>query len=117
MKLKKILMAAFVVPLAFTACDKSEEMDDSRNEVKIVAAIGASADSKLKAAFENDGSGEFETGDEYSLSFWSPTLGMGEGFLYQIGSTVLYWDQVSTDGNPIDFTAWYPYYNFSGITI
>ncbi|MDR1091756.1 MAG: fimbrillin family protein [Prevotella sp.] len=117
MKLKKILIAALVVPLAFTACDKSDEADNSREQVKIVATIGVPTGNQTKASFENDGSGAFEAGDEYSLSFWSPTLGMGAIFPYEIGKTTLYWDEVYHDDNPVDFTAWYPVYSFSGIFI
>lgn len=114
MKTKKLFAATLIAALTFTACSNDEEIDNSRKEVKIVATIGAPTDSKLKATFENDGSGEFETGDEFNLSCWSPTLGMSSTYVYQVGQTTLYWDEISSDSNPIDFNAWYPVYNFSG---
>lgn len=117
MKLKKIKMVALVVPLVFTACDKSEEVNSfTRQEVKIVATIDGVATPQLKAAFNADGSGEFEPGDEYSLFFWNPTLGMGSMGQFKIGRTILWWDEISQDGNPVDFKAWYPYYEFYGNT-
>lgn len=114
MKTKKLFAITLIAALAFTACSNDEEINNSPKEVKIVATIGTPTDSKLKAAFENDGSGEFETGDEFNLSCWSPTLGMGGMYTYQIGQTTLYWDEISSDGNSIDFMAWYPTYDFSG---
>lgn len=107
-------MTALVVPLAFTACDKSEDVGDLRKEVKIVTAIGAPADNRTRASFESDGSGAFEAGDEYSLWAHNPTLGMGHGFNYEIGRSTIYWDEVSPDGSSIDFIAWYPVYIFGG---
>lgn len=112
MKLKKIFISVLVVPLAFTACSNDEEADYWRKEVKIVASIGPPADKQTRAFFTNDGSGALETGDIFNLSFWSQTLGTGGFYPYTIGSTTLYWDDISPDGNSIDFTAWYPEYNW-----
>lgn len=114
MKTKKLFAATLIAALAFTACSNDEEIDNSPKEVKIVATIGAPTDSKLKAAFENDGSGEFETGDVFTLFYFSPTLGQGAAYAYQVGQTTLYWDEINSDGNPIEFNAWYPVYDFRG---
>lgn len=115
MKTNKVFTATLIAALAFTACSNDEEINNSREEVKIVATIGAPTDSKLKATFENDGSGEFEVGDRFSLLYFSPSLLAGGLMTYEVGGgTPLYWDLIAPDGNPIDFTAWYPVYEESG---
>ena len=114
MKTKKLFAAALILALALSACSNDDETTNLRDEVKITATIGSVTDNLTRATFENDGSGEFQAGDEYTLFYLSPTLGVGGSFPYEIGRTTLYWDEISRDGNPIDFLAWYPVYVFSG---
>ncbi|GAA6253692.1 hypothetical protein F050043D4_47270 [Bacteroides thetaiotaomicron] len=116
MKTRNLFAAALIAAVAFTSCSNDEEVvDNSRKEVKIVASVGALTDNRTRATFQSDGSGEFEVGDVYHLQTYSPTLGGGlSGLDYEIGSTTLYWDEISSDGNPIDFNAWYPVYSFAG---
>ena len=112
MKTKNLLATALIATVAFTSCDKSEDVGDLRKEVKIVASVGALTGNQTRASFQSDGSGEFEVGDEYVLNTYSPTLSSEARYQYEIGSTTLYWDEVSPDGSPVDFNAWYPVYNF-----
>ncbi|WP_291128599.1 fimbrillin family protein [Dysgonomonas sp. UBA7698] len=114
MKTTKLLGTALFAVMAFTACSNDDGVNSQRQEIKIVATIGASDDNRTKATFENDGSGEFEAGDEYTLIAWSQTLSNGGMYRYKIGETSLYWDADGWDGNPIDFIAWYPNYVFGG---
>ena len=114
MKTKNLLATALIAAVAFTSCDKSEDVGDLRKEVKIVASVGALTGNQTRASFQSDGSGEFEVGDEYVLNTYSPTLSSEARYQYEIGSTTLYWDEVSPDGSPVDFNAWYPVYSFAG---
>lgn len=106
--MKKIFITVFMTILAFAACSNDDEVNSPREEVKIVATIGSTANSKLKATFENDGSGEFETGDILYLNCSGPNSIVPVE--YEIGNTTLYWDEISADGSPLNISAWYPAY-------
>lgn len=111
--MKKILPLVFTTILIFSACSNDEEAEQlpPREEIKIVTSIAGTTDNKLKATFNPDGSGEFEVGDRFSLLYFSPSLLAGGLMTYEVGGgTPLYWDLIAPDGNPIDFTAWYPVY-------
>ncbi|MBK5720791.1 fimbrillin family protein [Dysgonomonas sp. Marseille-P4677] len=117
MKTTKLFTATLILALAFTACSNNdEEVDNSRKEVKIVATIDASTGGKTKAAFDYDGSGEFEEGDILTLCYENPTTQFGGGVEYKIGSSNLYWDVLTSHyGDPLVFSAWYPSYSGSGV--
>lgn len=118
MKTKKFFTALPIALLAFTACSNDDDVNNSREEVKIVASINGATDNKLRASFNADGSGDFEPGDEYSLFFWSQTSSSGGAGSYKAdGSEPWYWDALSPDSSPIDFLAWYPVFNPIGPTI
>lgn len=108
--MKKIFAITFIAALAFTACSNDDEGDIStQKEVKIITSITGNAPA-TRATFNPDGSGNFVTNDVFALSAWSPTLGIGYMYGYQVGQTTLYWDEISPDGNPVEVNAWYPNY-------
>lgn len=118
MKTKNLFTTVLISVLAFTACSNDEEVNNSREEIKIAASIDGATTGNLKATFNSDGSGTFQPGDKYMLYYFSATLGQGGGIPYNAdGTTPLYWDQVSSNNNPVDFFATYPIYEFSGSMI
>lgn len=113
MKTKKLFATVLISTLAFTACSNDEVVKSSRDEIKIVASIDGQISTKV--SFNPDGSGTFQPSDKFDLLYYSPTLALGGTNEYNVdGTTHWYWDEISPDGNPIEFNAWYPVYEFTG---
>lgn len=95
-----------------TSCgSKEEEPVVQRDQVKITPSI----DGMLQTRASIDpatGSGKFENGDKFSLRYLVVESGTSLQLEYTVGSTVLYWDQLTTEAShKVIFSAWYPNYN------
>lgn len=113
--MKKILLAVFITMFALVGCSNDEELEQStsREELKVVTSILGTTDNNLKMAFNPDGSGNFEVGDRFTLSYIQPTI-LHRGIMYyEIGNArTWYWDELigslAVGDNSLKFGGWYP---------
>lgn len=119
MKTRHYFTAALIAAIGLTACGSDDENDNPREEVKIVTSVSgtSNAEQPRVAIDPATGAGNLENGDGIALQYWDEILNQGGGYAYTIGSTKIYWDQISLNGNPIDFIAWYPDYLVIGNVI
>jgi len=109
MRTSKLLTAALIAAMAFTAC--SQDDDVVTNDPNVVR-FNASVDGNMmtRASINsNTGAGIFENGDVWGVfgRIDSPSSWPLVNKQYTVGSTTLYWDDISMTA-PVIFTAYYP---------
>ncbi|MDR1091755.1 MAG: fimbrillin family protein [Prevotella sp.] len=108
MKTRNLFAAALIAAVAFISCSQDEDV--TTNDSNIVR-FKASVDGRnmTKATIGWDGTGTFDNGDVWGIygKITTPESWPLDNKQYAVGSTTLYWDDISMD-KPVTFSAYYP---------
>lgn len=109
MKTRNLFAAALIAAVAFTACSNEDEIV-TKNDPNIVS-FRTSVDGMpmTRASINGDGTGQFDDGDVWGIygKITSPESWPLDNSQYTVGTTTLYWDDISMD-KPVTFSAYFP---------
>lgn len=107
MKVRNLFAAAMIAVLAFTSC--SQDDDVTTNDPNIVRFDASIEGQNLKAHFDSDGSGGFDSGDMWGIYAKTGTNSFTlANEKYTPGESILYWQDISPNNTPVTFSAYYP---------
>jgi hypothetical protein len=109
MKAKSFFMAATIAALGLTACTNDDDVvTNDPNVVRFNASVDGNIMTRASIN-PGTGSGSFENGDVWGIfgKIASPFSWPLINEHYTVGSTTLYWDDISMTA-PVSFTAYYP---------
>jgi len=107
MRMKKLLVIAFIATLGFTACSNDEDNDFKDTDLVNINGSINETDPKLKVHKESNGTGYFETGDIWGLYATVGGAYKLSNSEFKVGNTTLYWSTFSETA-PVTFSAYYP---------
>lgn len=109
MKTSKLLTAALVAAMVFTACSQDDDVvTNDPNVVDFKVSIDGLLETRA-IIDESTGEGSFENRDTWGIfgKTENPLSWPLNNKLFTLGTTVLYWDDISMTA-PVTFTAYYP---------
>ena len=109
MKSRNLFAAALIAAIAFTSCSDEDNVSTTNNLNIVRFESSVDGMPTTRNIINGDGSGQFTDGDIWGIygKISDPDSWPLYNDLYTIGTTKLYWNDISQD-KPVVFSAYYP---------